>query len=259
MYLIQEFFARIIRSYPVTLLIKLCLYRFYTVFGGIMLHFILPFQLMKYAFKFSLLGFNVYNTTEPEFEEVNNNKIEDFYTKETKGVCLFNHPSFLDTFVFPSVIDKDKVKPVAYGPYFNFPLNLFSDTFNPIYVQSGSTGVSNIIKNAILTRKSGEPMVFMAPGGSDRNESQRVMSNFRSGAFLAKAPILPIIIRYTENVNKWPIVSGMIKRLVYLTPVYFKIRVLDPIYPIEDESLEDFKIRVKTEMESVPDYKDLHF
>jgi 1-acyl-sn-glycerol-3-phosphate acyltransferase len=102
-------------------------------------------------------------------------------------------------------------------------------------------------------------MVFIAPGGSDRNESQRVMSNFRSGAFLARAPILPIIIRYTENVNKWPIVSGMIKRLVYLTPVYFKIRVLDPIYPIEDESLEDFKIRVKTQMESVPDYKDLHF
>lgn len=259
MYLIQEFFARIIRSYPVTLLIKLCLYRFYIVFSGLMLHFILPKPLMKLAFKFSLLGFNVYNTTEPEFEELNNDKIEDFYEKETKGVFLFNHPSFLDSFTFASVIDKDKVKPVAYKPYFKFPLNLLSDTFDPIYVQSTATGVSTIIKNTILSRQRGEKIVFIAPGGSDRNESQRVMSNFRSGAFLARAPILPIIIRYSENVNKWTIVSGMIKRLVYLTPVYFKIRVLDPIYPKEDEILEDFKMRVKTQMESVPDYKDLHF
>lgn len=256
-YLIQELLATIIRSRFVKLFLQLCLYRFYTVFGGLMLHFILPKQLMKLAFKFSLLGFNVYNTTEPEFDELNNNRIEDFYTKETKGVILFNHPSFLDSFTFASVIDKDKIKPVVYAPYFSFPLNLFSDTFNPIYVQSGSTGVSTIIKDTILSRQRNEPIVFMAPGGSDRNESQRVMSKFRSGAFLAKAPILPIVIRYSDNVNKWPIVSSLVKRLVYLTPVYFKVRVLDPIYPKENEELEDFKNRVKTEMESVQDYNNL--
>lgn len=259
MYLIQEFMATIIMSYFVTLFIRLCVYRFYFIFGGIMLHFILPKKLMKYAFKLSLLGFNVYNTTEPEFEELNNNRIEDFYKKELKGIFLFNHPSFLDTFAFVSVIDKDKITPIAYGPYFSFPLNLLSDTFNPIYVQSGSTGISNIIKNAILTRKLGEPMIFMAPGGSDRNECQRIMSNFRSGAFLAKGPILPIVIRYSDNVNRWPIVLSLIKRLFYFTPVYFKIRVLDPIFPEEDEKLENFKLRVKSEMESVSDYKDLHF
>lgn len=259
MYLLQEFLTRIIRSYIVTLYISLCLYRFYIVFGGIMLHFILPKKLIKNAFKLSLLGFNVYNTTEPEFEEFNNNIIKNFYEKETKGLCLFNHPSFLDTFVLPSVIDKDKMRPVAYGPYFMFPLNLFSDTFNPIYVQYNSTGVSNIIKNAILTRKLCDPMIFIAPGGSDRNESQRIMSKFRSGGFLAKAPILPIIIRYSSNVTRWPILLGLIKRIIYITPVYFKIRVLEPIYPIQGEELEDFKTRVKNKMESVPDYKDLHF
>jgi 1-acyl-sn-glycerol-3-phosphate acyltransferase len=259
MYLIQELLAIFSKSYIVTLFLRLCLYRFYTVFGGLMLHFILPKPLMKFAFKFSLLGFNVYNTTETEFEEVNNNKIEDFYTKETKGVILFNHPSFLDAFVLSSVIDKDKVRPVAYAPYFRFPLNLFSDTFDPIYVQIRSTGVSTIIKDTILSRQRKDKIIFMAPGGADTNESQRVMSKFKSGGFLAKAPILPVVIRYTENVNKWPIISSLIKRLVYFTPVYFKIRVLDPIYPIEDENLEDLKMRVKNKMESVPDYKNLHF
>ena len=259
MYLIQELLVTISRSYIVTLFLWLCLYRFYTVFGGIMLHFILPKKFKKLAFKLSLLGFNVHNTTESEFEEYNNNKIEEFYTKEQKGVLLFNHPSFLDAFVYASVIDKNKVRPVAYGPYFSFPLNLLSDTFNPIYVQKGSTGVSNIIKNTILTRKLGEPMIFMAPGGSDTNESQRNMSKFRSGAFLARSPILPIVIRYSRNVNRWPILSSMIKRFIYITPVYFKIRVLDPIFPKYNEELEDFKYRVKNEMESLPDYNNLKF
>lgn len=242
-----------------TLFLQLCKYRIYTTFGGLMLHFILPKELIKSAFKLSLLGLNVHNTTEPEFEEFNNNKIEEFYENETKGVILFNHPSFLDTFVFPSVIDKDKIKPVAYGPYFSFPLNLFSDTFNPIYVQLKNTGVSNIIKQTILNRQRGEPIVFIAPGGADKDISQRVMSDFRNGAFLAKAPILPIVIRYSDNVNRWPILLSLIKRLTYLTPVYFKIRILDPIYIEDNEDLEIFKTRVKNKMESVPDYIDLHF
>lgn len=259
MYFIQEIMSVISKSFVMTMFLRLCIYRLYMLFGGLMIHFILPYNVMKYAFKFSLLGLNTINTTEPEFEEVNNEKIETFYSEESKGLFLFNHPSFLDTFVFPSVIDKDKIRPVAYGPYFGFPLNLFSDTFNPVYVQEGSTGISNVIKGIILTRKQNEPMIFMAPGGSDRNESQRIMSKFRSGAFLAKAPILPIVIRYSQNVNRWPIILGILKRLVYLTPVYFKIRVLDPIYPDPDESLEDFKNRVRQEMEKVPDYTDLHF
>lgn len=259
MYLIQEFLAIFSRSYIVTLFLRLCLYRFYTVFGGLMLHFILPKSLMKLAFKFSLLGFNVYNTTEPEFDELNNNRIEDFYEKETKGVFLFNHPSFLDSFTFASVIDKDKIRPVVYRPYFRFPLHLFSDTFNPIYVKYGSTGVSTIIKDTILSRQRKDKIIFIAPGGSDTNESQRNMSKFRSGAFLAKSPILPIIIRYSSNVNRWPILSSMIKRFIYITPVYFKIRVLDPIYPKENEELEDFKNRVKSAMENVPYYENLKF
>jgi len=259
MYLIQELMVVISKSYFMTLFLRLYLYRIYCIFGGVMLQFFLPKDYMNVCFKLSLLGFNVYNMTEPEFEEYNNNIIEDFYTKEKKGVFLFNHPSFLDTFTLASVIDKDKVKPVAYAPYFSFPLNLLSDTFNPIYVQKGSTGVSNIIKNAILTRKLGEPMIMMAPGGSDTNDSQRNMNKFRSGAFLARSPILPIIIRYSKNVTRWPILLGMIKRLFYITPVYFKIRVLDPIFPKENEELEDFKNRVKSAMENVPDYENLKF
>lgn len=258
-YLIQELLVSVIRSYFFTLLIRMCLYRMYIVFGGIMIHFLLPKELAKFAFKLSLVGFNVYNTTEPEFQKLNNDRITNFYENETKGVFLFNHPSFLDAFAFSSIIDKDKIKPVAYKPYFKFPLNLLSDTFNPIYVESGSTGVSTIIKDTILSRTLSEPMIFIAPGGSDRNESQRVMSKFRSGAFLAKGPILPIVIRYSDNVNRWPIMSSFIKRLVYFTPVFFKIRVLDPIFPKENEILEDFKNRVKTQMESVPDFVNLHF
>lgn len=259
MYLIQEFIVIISKSYFMTLCLCLYLYRIYCIFCGVMLQFILPKDYMNLCFKLSLLGFNVYNTTEPEFEEYNNNIIEDFYTTEQKGVFLFNHPSFLDILTFGSVIDKNKVKPVAYGPFFKFPLNLLSDTFNPIYVQKGSTGVSNIIKNTVLNRKLGEQMIFMAPGGSDTNESQRIMNKFRSGAFLAKCPILPIVIRYSRNVNRWPILLGMIKRFIYITPVYFKIRVLDPIYPKYNEELEDFKNRVKSAMENVPDYENLKF
>ena len=228
------------------------------VIGGLFLHLILPHHLTKYAFKLCLLGFGTFNTTESEFEEHNKKILDNFYTNESKAVILFNHPSFLDTFIIPSFVDKNWLRPVAYGPYFGFPLNLFSNTFNPIYIPKNSKGVSTLITNAILSRNTREPFILIAPGGSDKNESQRVMSKFKYGAFIAKAPILPIVVRYTTNVDRWPIVCATMKRLCGL-PVYFKVRVLDPIYPTEDESLDDLKNRVQVYMESVPDYSDLHF
>lgn len=239
-------------------LIKIYIFRVSLVISGLIVHFFLPNYLTKYAFKLCLLGLGTFDTTESEFQEYNDKILHDFYENESKGVMLFNHPSFLDTFVLPSFINKNWLRPVAYGPIFRFPLNLFSDTFNPIYVQSSSTGASKIIKEAILSRNKCEPFILVAPGGSDKKESQRVMTKFRNGAFIARAPILPVIIRYTTNVDRWPIILSLLKRLMGL-PVYFKIRVLNPIYPKENESLDDLKDRVKNYMESVPDYSDLHF
>lgn len=239
-------------------LINICLFRLSLLIGGLILHFFLPYHITKYAFKLCLLGLGTFDMTESEFQEYNNNILYDFYNNESKGVMLFNHASFLDTFVLPSFINKNWLRPVAYGPIFKFPLNLFSDTFNPIYVQNGSTGASKIIKEAILLRNKCEPFILVAPGGADKNESQRIMTKFRNGAFIARAPILPVIIRYTTNVDRWPIIFSLLKRLIGF-PVYFKIRVLDPIYPEENESLDDLKDRVKKYMESIPNYSDLHF
>ena len=239
-------------------ILKIVLFRFSLLLCGLFFHFLLPYNYTKYAFKLCLLGLGTFNTTEPEFEEYNEKKLVDFYENETKGVILFNHPSVLDTFTIPSFINKNWLRPVAYGPIFIFPLNLFSDTFNPIYIQENSKGASVIIKDAILSRKKCEPFVLIAPGGADKNESQRVMTKFRSGAFIPKAPILPIVVRFTTNVDRWPIWVSIIKRLFGL-PVYFKVRVLDPIYPRDSESLDQLKNRVKLYMESVPDYTDLHF
>ena len=47
MYWIQEFMVLITRSYIMTLFLRLCLYRFYLCFSGLMLHFILPQKLQE--------------------------------------------------------------------------------------------------------------------------------------------------------------------------------------------------------------------
>lgn len=207
----------------------------------------------------TLFILGIIDKTEPEFKEYNKKHLNKFYNGVDRGLITFNHPSVFDIFAYNTIFKIGKTKAVAYGPYFFWPLRILSDYFNPIYTQLNPTGKSNEIQEYILSRKKGEPMLIIAPGLSDRNTDQRKMSIFKNGAFISRVPILPVVVRYSINVERWPIGKSLLKRFLSFNMVYFKIRVLDPVYPIKDESLEDFKQRVKLYMESVPLYEDLHF
>ena len=73
-----------------------------------------------------------------------------------------------------------------------------------------------------------------------------ILEEFKSGAFVSLSPILPILISYDPHVyvnNNSNIVSFFINTL-NTTKQNYNVTILDPIYPIENESINDFKIRV---------------
>lgn len=232
------------------------LFRIFLIPCGLIIYLLSPDK--HWGFYVSLFGLGVLDITEKEFIEYNQNQILDFYNNKSKGVVIFNHPSFIDLWAYGTVFNRRIVKPIVYKPNFPYPLSLFSDMFKPIYTHKIKSGQRKVIQEYLLSRKPREPLILISPSGGDTFADHRKLNEFKDSAFISRVPILPVVVRYSSGVERWPILKSLIKRLLGL-PVYFKIRVLDPIYPMEDESIESVKKRTKALMESVPLLDDLHY
>ena len=183
--------------------------------------------------------------------EEDRSKMVEFYHTYDAGVAMFNHPTFYDYMIIVNEL-KRKFLFFSLANYVFFPISTLYKRYHTCPIRAKS-GASQIIKAKIENRKRGELLPALAPAAGKCTMDQAKLAEFRSGGFLARAPVLPIVIKF-DNYEPWlpgiPMYKIVWQRLCSLKPVNYRLRVLDPIHPLPDEPLEAFMQRVKDAMEN---------
>lgn len=182
-------------------------------------------------------NFNVYGTIE------NLDKYYEFKKKHNNGIALFNHTSYLDGVI----LLKECKEPLSFVCAKNIIIDLLKNMVNrwDCIVIEKKTNSTEKITNKVLNREKNDPVLFIAPSGGDgmTQKNKDELGSFRTGAFVSLSPVLPILISYSPHTyieaNKEMIES--IIDILNTKKLYYKVKVLDPIYPRVDDTIETFR------------------
>lgn len=176
-------------------------------------------------------------------------KYMEYLYSDKKILCTFNHTTLIDGFVLISTFPRSSyliLKVIIYS------LIGYTDKMNDllgnIFVEKGHT--SKKIKERVDNRKSGDKILFIAPGSGNTSAIPGSITEFASnGAFVHKFPILPIVVKYEDESLNYNHDNGesMIHsclKLFLVKDYNIKIKVCDMVEYIEGETIEDYKGRV---------------
>jgi 1-acyl-sn-glycerol-3-phosphate acyltransferase len=176
-------------------------------------------------------------------------KYMNYLYSDEKFICTFNHTTLVDGFVLASAFPRGCyviLRTIVYNIFGYTDEN--NEKYGNIYVEKGKT--SNIIKGRVDNRKSGDPIVFIAPGSGNIPKIPGNITEFSGkGAFVEGYPILPIVIKYEDNSlhhnsdNGESMLHSWLK--LFLVQNYkIKIKVCDMIERKGEESVLEYKDRV---------------
>ncbi|XP_042414314.1 lysophospholipid acyltransferase LPEAT1-like [Zingiber officinale] len=173
------------------------------------------------------------------------NEVNEF---EKPGAVVSNHISYVDILyhmssAFPSFVAK---RSVAQLPL----VGLISKCLGCVYVQresksSNFKGVSGIVTERIQKAHKDSlcPMMLLFPEGTTTNGDY--LLPFKSGAFLAKAPVVPVILKYPYGrfSPAWDSISGVRHVCLLLCQFVNHLEVIHlPVYYPSDQEKEDPKL-----------------
>ncbi|MCL7033217.1 hypothetical protein MKW94_002922 [Papaver nudicaule] len=164
---------------------------------------------------------------------------------ERPGAIISNHVSYLDILYhmsssFPSFVAKRSVA--------KLPLvGLISKCLGCVYVQRESKsaefkGVAGVVTDRIVEAHQNEhaPLMLLFPEGTTTNGD--FLLPFKTGAFIAKAPVLPVILRYPYQrfSPAWDTISGVRHIVLLLCQFVNHIEVIRlPVYHPSEQEKED--------------------
>ncbi|XP_004494178.1 lysophospholipid acyltransferase LPEAT1 isoform X2 [Cicer arietinum] len=167
---------------------------------------------------------------------------------ERPGVIISNHVSYLDILYhmsssFPSFVAKRSVA--------KLPLvGLISKCLGCIYVQRESKssdfkGVSAVATERIQEAHQNKyaPLMMLFPEGTTTNGD--FLLPFKTGGFLAKAPVLPVILKYNYQrfSPAWDSISGVRHVIFLLCQFVNYIEVIKlPVYYPSQQEMDDPKL-----------------
>ena len=209
-----------------------------TIYGIILLFTFLILQKFNLVEKF-LNNFNIYGNIE------NLEKYYHFKKNNTQGLAVFNHVSILDGLLLLTQFKE----PLSFLVSQNILVSLcksFIQNSDGIIINKNENTTQKIIKVS-NNRKQNDPVLFIAPSGvtgMDQKEKYKI-SEFKSGAFVSLKPILPVIIKYSPYYKDPNTLKNTIINIITNTNnLNYKIKVLDPIYPDKNDTIESFKKKV---------------
>tara|TARA_B110001452_G_C15187722_1_gene412498 strand:- start:23 stop:1030 length:1008 start_codon:yes stop_codon:yes gene_type:complete len=190
-----------------------------------------------------LTTFNVYGNIEGL------DKYYHFKKNNTKGLAIFNHISILDGLV----LLKEFNEPISFLVSDNIFVSLckkFIEKSNGIIINKNEKTTQKITYIS-TNRKQNDPILFIGPSGGNGmyQQTKLKLPEFKTGAFVGLTPILPVIIKYNsyfiEPVDK---IETLIYIITNIKDLNYKIKIMDPIYPRENETVESFKNYVYEKM-----------
>jgi lysophosphatidylcholine acyltransferase/lyso-PAF acetyltransferase len=164
-----------------------------------------------------VLGFYWIPETHQRRDTDNNNTETE---SDRPGAVVSNHISYLDILYhmsasFPSFVAKRSVSKLPL-------IGLISKCLGCVYVQRESKssdfkGVSGVVNERVREAYQDKfaPMMMLFPEGTTTNGD--FLLPFKTGAFLSKAPVLPVILRYPYRrfSPAWDTISG-VRHVIYL-------------------------------------------
>ncbi|XVF73710.1 hypothetical protein PTKIN_Ptkin13bG0004600 [Pterospermum kingtungense] len=162
--------------------------------------------------------------------------------QERPGAIVSNHISYLDILYhmsssFPSFVAKRSVAKIPL-------IGLISKCLGCVYVQRESKssvfkGVAGVVNERVREAHQSEsaPMMMLFPEGTTTNGDY--LLPFKTGAFLAVAPVVPIILRYPYQrfSPAWDSISG-VRHVVFLLSQFvnhMEVTRLPVYYPSQQE------------------------
>ncbi|XVF36145.1 hypothetical protein REPUB_Repub19eG0033200 [Reevesia pubescens] len=178
------------------------------------------------------------NTRENSKTE-NTNQSEE---QERPGAIVSNHVSYLDILYhmsssFSSFVAKRSVAKIPL-------VGLASKCLGCVYVQRESKssdfkGVAGVVTDRVCEAQQNKsaPMMMLFPEGTTTNGDY--LLPFKTGAFLARAPVVPVILRYPYQrfSPAWDSISG-VRHVVYLLCQFvnhMEVTWLPVYYPSQEE------------------------
>ncbi|KAG7029373.1 Lysophospholipid acyltransferase LPEAT1, partial [Cucurbita argyrosperma subsp. argyrosperma] len=200
-----------------------------------------------------VLGFywisEVYRILPNENKSTNENEgQEKSQESERPGAIISNHVSYLDILYhmsssFPSFVAKRSVAKIPL-------VGIISKCLGCVYVQresktSDSKGVSGVVSERIreAVKNSSAPMMMLFPEGTTTNGE--FLLPFKTGAFLSRAPVLPLILRYPYQRFSlaWESITGGRHFLLLLCQFVNHMEVIRlPVYVPSPEEKNDPKL-----------------
>jgi 1-acyl-sn-glycerol-3-phosphate acyltransferase len=176
-------------------------------------------------------------------------KYMEYLYSDTKFICTFNHTTLIDGFVLISTFPRSSyliLKVIIYSTI-GYTEKIHNQLGN-IFVEKGTT--SKKIKERVDSRKSGDKILFIAPGSGNTSTIPGSITEFTSnGAFVHKYPILPIVVKYEDESLNYNHDNGesmlhSCLKLFLVKDYAINIKVCDMVEYKEGETIEEYKNRV---------------
>lgn len=192
-----------------------------------------------------LENFNIYGSIE------NLDKYYEFKKEHSNGVALFTHTSYLDGIVLATELQEAPSFVCLKQPLISI-MHDIAKKWKCLIIEPNQNN-SKVITETILERNKNEPLLLIAPTGNNLNQKNEFeLNEFKTGPFISLSPILPILISYNPHIyvedNATQIKSFI--DIVNIEKLNYKVKVLDPIYPAKDDTIQSYKNKVYNIMNS---------
>lgn len=169
------------------------------------------------------------------------------------ALLVFNHVLFTDIMLLVGYIDR--LAFVGHKKHLDVvPINFIANYLSCIPVPSTDPRqtVTDQIIERVLARKQGEPLLAIAPDAAiPATVETGPISNFRTGAFIARTKVVPLVIRYFPEMPVWPAgktMNDMITERLQGGPLTVKMSILPAMHVEQGEDPVAFRERVRAKM-----------
>jgi hypothetical protein len=192
----------------------------------------------------AIFGFNV---------EIDNDDLvrySQYLHSNQKLIAVFNHSTLIDGFILMATFERFSAVLMKLAAYKWIGYSdLIHEKYKNIWVEKNKT--TSDILDRVSNRKSGEPILFIAPGSGNISANPDHITEFKgTGAFVGKFDVLPITMCYEDDSlhhnkdNGESFIHSTLKLFITHYNYKIKMKVGELIQCQENESIEEYKKRV---------------
>lgn len=202
------------------------------------------FQLLMGKILMAIFGFNV---------EIDNDDLvrySQYLYSNQKLIAVFNHSTLIDGFILMATFERFSAVLLKLAAYKWIGYSdIIHEKYKNVWVEKNKT--TSDILDRVSNRKSGEPILFIAPGSGNISANPDHITEFKgTGAFVGKFDVLPITMYYEDDSlhhnkdNGESFIHSTLKLFITHYNYKIKMKVGELIQCQENESIEEYKKRV---------------